>query len=313
MAERIRTALVGCGTWGRNLLRVLASHPEIDLVAVADPDPSAGVGAATRVESLEAIRSMLDAVVIATPGPMHARLAISALERGAHVFIEKPMATSVRDASRVVAAAERAGTIGMVGHLLRHHPAACAMIDLVASGALGRPIEFRSERCSVPGARDPDGGVIWSLGPHDVSLLLAIDRSGPASVACEAALPASADLVVTMASGLQARMRVSRASDAKIRTVRVECEGGVVEFDDCLPDRKVRVLRDGVVEYLSYAAGLEPLRAEIDAFVSSIRTGEQPSTNLREGLSVVTLLDQAGGGRSVIGSARSMPPLEAGR
>lgn len=313
MAERIRAALVGCGTWGRNLLRVLASHPDIALVAVADPDPSVKTGEAVRTRSLEEVAAALDAVVIATPGPTHARIAISALERGLHVFIEKPMATSVRDASRVIAAAERSGTIGMVGHLLRHHPAVCAMIDLVASGALGEPIAFRSERCSVPGARDPDGGVLWSLGPHDVSLLLAIDRSGAASVACETMLPASAELAVAMASGLQARMRVSRASDAKIRTVRVECERGFVEFDDCVPERKVSVYRGEAVEHLAYDAGREPLRAEIDAFVRAIRSGVQPSTSLHEGLSVVTLLDQAGGGRSVTGSARSMPPLEAGR
>lgn len=313
MAERIRAALAGCGTWGRNLLRVMSSHPELDLVAVVDPDPSVKVDGVTTVASLEAIASAVDAVVIAAPGPAHARIAVAAIELGAHVFIEKPMATSVRDALRVITAAERSGAIGMVGHLLRHHPAVCAMIDLIASGALGKPVAFRSERCSLPGARDPDGGVLWSLGPHDVSLLLAIDRSGPVSVTCETAMPGLAELAVTMGSGLQAAMRVSRASDAKIRTVRVDCERGAVEFDDCLASRKVRVFRGGEVEHLCYDAAQEPLRAEVDAFVRAIRTGVQPSTNLREGLAVVTLLDQAGGGRSVAGSARSMPPLEAGR
>ncbi|HQP34545.1 MAG TPA: Gfo/Idh/MocA family oxidoreductase [Polyangiaceae bacterium] len=312
MAERIRTAIVGCGAWGRNLLRVARAHPRLEVTAVADPNPSIATSDVPRFDSLAAVPDPLDAVLIATPGPTHAVVAIDAIDRGAHVFVEKPMATCVVDASRVVAAAARAGRVGMVGHLLRHHPAARAMSAQVASGALGRPLSFHSERCSMPGGRDPDGDVLWSLAPHDVSLLIALDGSDVVAAMCEPIASDACTLGFTMASGLVARMVVSRTSAAKRRRVTITCERGVVVFDDCLPVRKVEVRSGEARSWPEYDASIEPLRAELDAFVRAVDGGERPLTSLQEGLDVVALIERA---RSVAAqeSARSMPPLEARR
>lgn len=312
MAERIRTALVGCGAWGRNLLRVARAHPRLEVTAVADPNSSIVTGDVPRFDSLEAVPGPLDAVLIATPGPTHAIVAIDAIDRGAHVFVEKPMATSVADASRVVAAVARSGRVGMVGHLLRHHPAARAMIEQVTAGALGRPLLFHSERCSLPGGRDPDGDVLWSLAPHDVSLLIALDRSDVVSASCEPVASDACTLGFMMASGLVARMVVSRASAAKRRQVTISCERGTVVFDDCLPERKVEVRSGEARSWPQYDGSIEPLRAELDAFVRAVDGAERPLTSLQEGLDVVALIERA---RSAAAqeSARSMPPLEAHR
>jgi len=318
MRDRARVALVGCGTWGKNLLRVLASEPGADVACVIDTDPRARQAAAlmaprARVQDcVFALRDRnVDAVVIATPGPLHASHALLAIECGAHVFVEKPLALSTVDASRIVDAASRRGVIGMVGHVLHYHPAVQVMIELVRSATLGRPLRMHSKRCSLAGSRDVDGSVLWSLAPHDLSILRAIDPSPIARLNVESRSSALATLEVETSAGLRANLLVSRVAERKIRRIEIECERGSIVFDDLAASGKLCVWRDGdpVVHHPVYEEA-EPLRQEVRAFLRALRDGVSPATDLREGLAVVTLLAQAGG---KLESTLSSPPVFAHR
>ncbi|MBI5536627.1 MAG: Gfo/Idh/MocA family oxidoreductase [Deltaproteobacteria bacterium] len=314
MAEPVSVTLIGCGTWGRNLLRVLTSEPAAEVASVIDSDPRAlqvarSLAPRARLEgSVTALRTApTRAVLIATPGPLHATHALIAIECGAHVFVEKPLATAVADAARVADAAATRGVLGMVGHVLRYHPAVQSMIELVRSGALGRPLHMVSKRCSVAGSRDVDGSVLWSLAPHDLSVLLAIDSSPIRRLRAEGRRNGTtATLELETALGLRANLLVSRAGDRKVRRIEIQCERGRVEFDDTAACDKLSVQRDDdrVVRHPSLESA-EPLREEVRAFLRAVRDCTPPPTGLSEGLAVVTLLAQAG---AVIESSLSSPP-----
>ena len=135
----VRVAVVGCGAWGRNLVRTHAALGS--LVAVVDPVPAVAqaqaeaYGVAARSFAAVVADTEIDALVIAAPAIDHARLAIEALEAGKHVFVEKPLALTVPDAEKVVAVAEANGRLVMVGHLLQYHPAFLKLKELVSAGA----------------------------------------------------------------------------------------------------------------------------------------------------------------------------------
>ncbi|HEY0991347.1 MAG TPA: Gfo/Idh/MocA family oxidoreductase, partial [Kofleriaceae bacterium] len=144
----IQVAVLGAGSWGINHVRVLATEPRCRLVAVAEPDATkrariAELAPAARwTASAEEVLQApdIDAVVIAAPAATHVRLALAAFEARKHVLVEKPLATTVADARRVAVAAARAGTVGMVGHLMVFHPAVRRIRDLLRGGGLGQPL-----------------------------------------------------------------------------------------------------------------------------------------------------------------------------
>lgn len=322
MADRLRVAQIGCGRWGRNLLRELQAHALADVALVIDPRAEAQLDAARLApgvciaESLEALASTpLDAVVIATPGPLHAAHARIALARGLHVFVEKPMAMKLSDALEMAEQARAAGTTAMVGHLLRYHPAVCALVSGVRSGTWGRPLALRSERHSV-GARDVDGSLLWSLAPHDISILLALEDGAVELTRAEVRTFASseirAELHLQGASGMRARIRVSRGGGEKVRKLRVRCEHAVVEFNDLAPaGSKLTVERNGagVAEPLAFGEELQPLRQELDVFVRWALEGRAVPSGFDEGVAVVRLLEQA----ESLSDTRSRPVLALAR
>src|SRR6185503_881005 len=123
----------------------------------------------------------LDAIVLATPVPTHAALATRVLEAGKHCFVEKPLAQSVADAERAVAAAERAGKVLMVGHLLEHHPAVAKLKEIADAGELGEIHYIYSNRLNL-GQLRADENALWSLGAHDVSVILRLAGEEPFEV-----------------------------------------------------------------------------------------------------------------------------------
>jgi predicted dehydrogenase len=324
MRDKLRVAQVGVGAWGRNLLRELTAHPRVEVVCVVD----ANAGALTSVRSMaqgawlapsvEAVREAdADAAVIATPGPLHAAHAKLALERGLHVLVEKPMATSAADAEMLLALATRRGLVGMVGHLLQHHAAVRAMVDVVRSGRIGAMRSFRSARLCTRGSRDVDGSLIWSLAPHDVSILRALDPTSVRRVSARVRrLPPDsagwnvADLRIEMASGVDAHVMLSRANRIKVRRMEVVCERGTIVFDDVVESDKLRILCDGAEEPLAVATARAPLTAEVDAFVRSVLDGLPVRTSFAEGSDVVRVLAAA---QRCVESSLSSPPLSAAR
>ena len=123
-------------------------------------------------------------MVLAVPTPLHATMAIKALEAGLHVYVEKPLAMSIEEANQIVGCADKSSGSLMVGHLLRYHPVFVKLLKIVKSGALGRIYEINSSRLSFSKVR-PDEDVIWSFAPHDISMLLAVAGELPCKLSSQ--------------------------------------------------------------------------------------------------------------------------------
>lgn len=321
-APPIRVAVLGAGSWGINHVRVLAGEPRCRVAVVAEPDPSkrpriAELTPAEWTASSEAVLRApdIDAVVIATPAQGHVELAIAAFEAGKHVLIEKPLATSLADARRVAAAAARAGTVGMVGHLMVYHPAVRRIRELLDSGSLGRPFYLHAMRVNLGRIRS-DETALWCFGPHDLSMIDHILGEQPVTAsACGTAVlqPGIEDVVfVTLryASGILANLHLSWLSPRKERRLTLVCSQKMVELDDVSPE-KLRIydkgfdrppdftqfsefltIRDGDI-HIPKVAMEEPLRAEIRHFLHCIERGQRPETDLAQGVRVTAILEAA--------------------
>lgn len=311
----MRVAAVGCGAWGKNHVR---THAAIgSLAAVVDPVPGVaeahaatyGVEARTFGEVLA--DPAIVGVVIAAPAADHARLAIAALEAGKHVFVEKPLALTVADAEQVVAAAESADRVLMVGHLLQYHPAFLALRDLVAEGRLGDLRYLYSNRLNLGQFRQEENS-LWSFAPHDLSMLLTLVGEEPDEVWATGAAYLStnvADVTTThlsFASGPRAHVFVSWLHPFKEQRLVVVGSDAMAVFDDLNDWPEKLVLFDHGVDWSQgrprpeRAEGVpvaldqtEPLRVECEHFLSCIEHGEVPRTDGREGLRVLRVLAQA--------------------
>src|SRR5215211_7793665 len=184
--SRVTVGVVGLGYWGPNLARNFAVLPGAELAWLCDarPDVRDRFGAtfphARLTGELDDLLAdpALDAVVLATPVPTHADLSVRVLDAGKHCFVEKPLAQSVADAERAVAAARRTGRTLMVGHLLQYHPGIARLKALVDGGELGEIRYIYGNRLNL-GKLRADENALWSLGAHDVSVLLRLADEEP--------------------------------------------------------------------------------------------------------------------------------------
>ena len=175
----ITMAVVGTGYWGRNHVRTLAALRDegtIDSVVVCDLDEERAESLASEFScewctdaSLLSSEHCVTAATIATPTPSHAPLAMSLMDQGVDVLVEKPLAMTAEEAEEVLARAKDTGRLLMVGHLFRYHAAVRKAAEMIASGALGPILHIESERLSVREPR-PDIGVIAALAIHDLDI-----------------------------------------------------------------------------------------------------------------------------------------------
>jgi predicted dehydrogenase len=315
----IRVGVVGLGYWGPNLARNLAAIPGCELAWLCDADeqrlaklaPSfPGARLAGELDELLA-DERLDAVVLATPVPSHAELAIAVAQAGKHCFVEKPLATNAADAERAVEAAERAGRILMVGHLLEYHPAVARLKQLVGSGELGPLYYLYGNRLNL-GKLRADENALWSLGAHDVSVALHLIDEEPAE--CEArgasfVRPGVQDVVfcyLRFPSGVVAHLHLSWLDPHKERRITVVGAQRMATFDDMLIEGKLTVYDKGFDEdtrswgeYIARSGDIfspripnvEPLRLECEHFIECIRIGATPRSDGLSGLRVVRVLE----------------------
>src|SRR5438067_8814872 len=178
-------AVIGCGYWGRNLVRNFAELGS--LAAVCDPAQATASQLSARYGApVTALEPMLRdpaivGVAIAAPAAQHAALATAALEAGKHVFVEKPLALTVPEAEGLCTLAEQRGRVLMVGHLLQYHPAFIALRELVRDGALGRLQYLYSNRLNLGKVRREED-ILWSFAPHDLSMILSLVGAEPSEV-----------------------------------------------------------------------------------------------------------------------------------
>jgi len=327
----LRIAVVGLGYWGPNLARNFNAIPGCELAWLCDasPDALARVGASFPAARLTAeldevlADPLVDAVALATPVPTHADLAVRVLEAGKHCFVEKPLAQTVSDAERVLAAAEGSGRLLMVGHLLEYHPGIQRLKELVDSGELGERIYYIYGNRLNLGKLRADENALWSLGAHDVSVLLFLADEEPWEFVAhgESYVQDGVEDVVfcflRFPSGLSAHLHLSWLDPHKERRVTVVGSHRMATFDDMAIEGKLKIFDKGFDqgargygEYITRTGGifspelpnLEPLRVECEHFVESVREGRRPRSDGLSGLRVVRVLEELQ--RSLDASAR---------
>jgi predicted dehydrogenase len=325
--------VAGLGYWGPNLARNFAAIPGCEVSWLCDGDPAAleRVGAmlpaARRTESLDDLLADagLDAVVLATPVPTHAALAERVLLAGKHCFVEKPLAQTVADAERAVAAADASGRTLMVGHLLEYHPGVAKLKEIADGGDLGRIHYVYCNRLNL-GKLRADENALWSLGAHDVSVVLHLAEEEPHEVEArgESYMRTGVEDVVfcflRFPSGLAAHLHLSWLDPHKERRLTVVGSKRMATFDDMELERKVTVYDKGFDqhasswgEYITRAGDIwspsignrEPLRIECEHFVECLRERRAPLSDGRSGLRVVRVL--AGLQASLDASRREQP------
>lgn len=317
--SNLRLGVVGLGYWGPNLARNFDALADCDVVWLCDgrTEQLERIGAqypgARRTTDIGELLAddALDAVVLATPVPLHADHAVAVLEAGKHCFVEKPLAQSVADAERAVRAARHAGRVLMVDHLLEFHPGLERLKEIADSGELGEIHYIYGNRLNL-GKLRADENALWSLGAHDVSVLLRLAGEEPVEWSARGECymnPGVEDVVfafLRFPSGLSAHLHLSWLDPHKERRFTVVGAKRMATFDDMELERKLTVYDKGFDEsargygeYITRSGDIwnprvpnaEPLRLAAAHFVACIAEGRTPRSDGESGLRVVRVLE----------------------
>ena len=320
MSRPLRVGVAGLGYWGPNLARNFAAIDGCELAYCCDEAEATRARIAAMFPGVRVTADLgelladpeLDAVALATPVPTHAELATAVLEAGKHCFVEKPLAQSVADAEVAVAAAQRADRVLMVGHLLEYHPGVAKLKELADSGELGEQIFYIYGNRLNLGKLRADENALWSLGAHDVSVVLYLADEEPIEVAAhgESYVRSGVEDVVfcfmRFPSGLTAHLHLSWLDPHKERRFTVVGSRRMATFDDMELERKLTIYDKGFDqdargygEYITRSGDIfspridnrEPLRIECEHFVQSVVNGTQPRSDGASGLRVVRVLE----------------------
>jgi predicted dehydrogenase len=325
-SQPLRVAVVGAGAFGRNHLRVYRELEQagesVQLAAVVDSDPAAASGAAEKFgipafESIEACLAAvdrLDAASICVPTIHHASAAEPLLAAGIDVLIEKPLASSLADADRILALAREYGRIVQTGHLERFNPAVTA-----ARQHLHQPMFFESHRLSIFTPRSLDVDVVLDLMIHDLDIVLSLVAS-PVREVRAVGLPVLSNKVdianvrVEFENGCVANFTASRVSTERVRKLRFFQPHQYLSLDfarqdllmiDVTAAAGMDPVQLAALAQLAQQAGQhpsaglslkkvqvelgEPLRLEIASFLHSVRTRGTPVVSAEEGRAALAL------------------------
>ena len=330
----LKIALVGYGYWGPNLLRNIVENRLAKVVYCCDRDKKRLELVHDRypliplTTDFKAVISdpAVDAVLVATPISTHFPLAAQCLKAGKSVFVEKPLAASVKEAQTLIALATQHRRTLMVGHTFEYSPPVLKMKEIISRGELGKIYFVSSTRVNL-GLHQKDVSVIWDLAPHDFSIIFFILDEEPNRIqaigrdclsACEHAqagvkneLPDVAFIGLKFPSGIIAQVEISWLAPSKIRNTTVVGSKKMLVYDDTEPVEKIKIFDHGVHfkepetfgEYqLSYRTGdiispkvetYEPLKAELAHFIECVQTGKKPRSDGHSGLRVVRALEYA--------------------
>ena len=333
--DPVTVGLVGLGYWGPNLLRTLIEMPGADVRWICDLDPERVARFGRRFPSAGTTADFddlladddLDAIVVATPVFTHYDLASRSLQAGKHTLVEKPIASSSRDAAQLTELADAEGLTLMCGHTFLYSPPVRAVKNVIDSGELGEIYFISSSRVNL-GLHQRDVSVVWDLGPHDFSILLYWLDEDPISVAAVGrdsvvqGIPDVAFIDIAFESKLLAHVELSWLAPSKLRRTVIVGSERMIVYDDGGAE-PVRIFDHGVVyrdpetfgEYqLSYRTGdivspkidsTEPIALQLEDFVYCIRNGTTPMASGDIATKVVGLVEATE--RSMAESGRQVP------
>lgn len=315
MEKNKNIAVIGCGYWGKNLVRNF--HELGSLGAICDGFPETAQRMAEKYDvpalTIDQVlaNNHIKGIVVAAPAEKHYQLAKEGLRAGKHVYVEKPLALQMDHAEELCQLAQRENRILMVGHLLQYHAAFLKLKEMVKSGQLGKIQYIYSNRLNFGKIRDEEN-ILWSFAPHDISMILGLAGDNPESVYATGAAHLNShiqDVTTThlkFKSGLEAHIFVSWLHPFKEQKLVVVGEKGMAVFDDGQPwsgklayyPHKVTWINGlptpekAEKEYIPLQES-EPLKTECAHFIECINRGKNPTTDGIEGLNVLSTLNAA--------------------
>ncbi|HTV05382.1 MAG TPA: Gfo/Idh/MocA family oxidoreductase [Acidobacteriaceae bacterium] len=315
--------VIGYGYWGPNVVRNLASLDGSQVLSIAEMSPAARhraqkayPGIHVTADASELIASPdIDAVAVITPVWTHYELAKAALERGKHVFVEKPFTSTTVQGERLIELASRKNLKIMVDHTFLFTGAVRKICQLLEEGTLGKLYYYDSTRVNL-GLFQHDINVLWDLAPHDLSIMDHLIQADPEAIVATGQKHLNchedvAFMTLYFPEKVIAHINVNWLSPVKVRTTLIGGEKRMVVWNDLDADEKVKVYdkgvnitnREGVYELLvSYRSGdmwapqleqVEALRQELSYFVECISSGQNPHNDGCAGLRVVRMLEAA--------------------
>jgi predicted dehydrogenase len=299
----IRVAVVGVGGFGRNHVRVWRGLEGAKLVGVIDTNAERAREIAAEfgtkvISDLDALTAEhVDAVSLAVPTKQHAAVGCRLLDLGMDVLVEKPMAASLEEADRLIAAAKRSDRVLQIGHVERFNPAVAAAQKIVS-----RPMFFEVHRLGIFTPRSLDIDVVYDVMIHDLDILLSLVPSTVVDLKA-VGIPVITDKVdiaharVEFDTGTVANITASRVSTERVRKMRFFQEHEYISLDFARQDAlRIRVKPGGIQPEIGFeklpAAQEEPLHAELRAFLESVRTRKTPVVDGAAGRRALELADR---------------------
>ncbi len=320
-------AVIGCGYWGKNHVRVLDElgylgaicDSELNTKTIGDAMTRSRERLVHRYKHVAQYTSYQDvlmdknisAVVVATPAKTHSKITVYALEWGKHVLVEKPMAMGTIEADKMIGTARVSNKILMVGHILEYHPAVIALEKYIRGGHLGELQYLYSNRLNIGRIRKEEN-VLWSFAPHDIALIRTIVGVSPIVVEAKKASYLNegvADITIMhldFPRGVKAHIFVSWLHPVKEQKFVVIGSKAMAVFDD-QTNEKVKIYRHKIewkepsdvadIDKAEYEilcgsfGGAEPLKEELKHFIECCETGKAPKTGGAEGREVLSILE----------------------
>jgi len=314
-------AVVGCGYWGKNLVRNFAELGALHTICDSSPEALSqfdtlypDIGRETSFDRVLANKE-IRGVVISSPAALHYSIAKQALLAGKDVFVEKPFTSTSSEGQELVELSDKRELILMVGHLMLFHPAVSILRHYIQSGDLGDIYYLYSTRVNLGQVRS-DESALWRLVPHDISLFLYLLGTYPEVVSTQGTSyvqPHLEDVVfitLRFPGNVLAHIHASWLDPHKIRQLTVVGSRKMAVFDDMDPQHKLKIYDQGVVDDYNTVSSIsgtlalrsegvflpqvdltEPLSLECRHFVDCIKSRSQPLSAGKQGLEVVRILE----------------------
>ncbi|MBO5384723.1 Gfo/Idh/MocA family oxidoreductase [bacterium] len=308
MSEQ-KIAVLGCGLWGRNIVRNFYNLNALGMVCDLDEENLAKVK--EQYPDVKTTRDFNDilnsdeitAVCVVTPSHTHYRFVKAMLEAGKHVYVEKPISTVAQEARDLADLADSKGLVLMVGHLLLYHPAVNRLKMLVEEGVLGDIVYAQSDRLNINYFKN-DRSVMWDLAPHDVSMISYVLGKNPkrviSAIGCSSDKNDIMDIThigLEMEGGAIAQITDSWITPKKHVLLLVRGTKATAILDDTVVEDKITIydnFKPGTIEnvQLDYLE-IEPLKLECQHFISCCETGKKARSDGENGFVVVSILEEA--------------------
>ena len=280
----LKVGVIGAGAMGKNHIRIYSEMPDVELVGISDIDRELVEGLAQQYNTkaftdyMELLAEGLDAVSIVVPTKMHRQVAIDAIEAGAHVLVEKPIADTVENAKAIIEAADNNGRLLMIGHIERFNPAVIKLKEIIEEGLLGKIVSISTTRVGPYNPRIRDVGVILDIGVHDIDIISFLYGRPVNQVYAVAgadihSFEDHATIHMRLDHEFSGLVEVNWLTPHKVRKLTAVGIGGVAYLDYI--DQTVELHDSGWVRKAKIEPK-EPLKNELEYFIDCINNGKKP-------------------------------------